>query len=414
MMVERKGSVIEIKGSADALGKITPFRTIASSMVRKVVESGRWFSFGNVIDEKQVNIITITNNKGRKLGDLLPDELFSLNGYRTKLYKYMLLDYMCYCEIPSEHRTADGMWKASFNKMIITSNMEVVADWLGISLEDATAKYGAYVREVDDGEPLFPYLKLTSKNGEHKVTKPRTNIDLEQRGIRVIPMFALMEGVNVLYEKLKSGSFDVTFVKDSGQVRVLNTTFCKEKVDQLYAGNESFVNSNWDLVYSGDFIGNSSLDRGYIRVFELGSSIYNNPTRSINFARIIGFSEAEPDMSFMYIDVDHVLETFNQCLYSRDWSEAEITELLEFLENFEVGTSRDLNGAKITSVAQLENWANLQNVQLSTVFVRRLALCMVACPWLFNGYTGTPDVLNDMKEATENSGSAPAELDWGF
>lgn len=414
-MIERKGTVVDLIGSTDLLGEVTPFRRIATGMVRNVVSQGKWFSFGNVIDKSQVNIITITNKSGQKLGDLLPEDLFSLNGYRTRLYKYMLLDYMCYCEIPSQHRTADGMWKASFNKMIVTSNVNVVAEWLGISVEEAEAKYGAYCRDVDDGEVMFPYLKLTSKNGERKVTKPRTNIDLEQHGIRIIPMFALEEGVNVLYEQLKKGSYDVTFIKDSGQVRVLNTTFDRELVDKLYSGNIEFVNTNWDLVYGGDFIGNSSLERGYIRVFELGSSVYNNPNRSINFARIIGFSAAEPDMSFMYIDLEHVLETFNSCIYSRDWSSEEISDLLENLENFEVGTTRDLNGAKINSVMQLENWASLQNVQLSTVFVRKLALCMIACPHLFNGYTGTPEVLTGMKEAKEeSSGSAPTDLDWGF
>lgn len=410
-MVERDGSVIKLVGEADKYGEVTPFRKIATSMVHQVVSQGKWFSFGNVIDKSQVNLITIPNANGKKLGDLLPEELFSMNGYRTKLYKYMILDYMCYCEIPTE-RKVDGVFKASFNKMIITSNMSVVAEWMGISLEEAEAQYGMYQRDVDDGEVMFPYLKLTAKDGVHKITKPRSNLDLEKHGIRVMPMFALKEGIDVFYNMLKEKSYDVTFLKDGGQVRVMNTTFGKEVVDALYPDNKEFVNSNWDRVYDGNFDTNPTMDRGYIRVFELGSSIYNNPTRSINFARIIGFNEAEPDMSYMYIDLESTLETFIKCLYSRTWSNEEIDELIESLETFEVGSTRDLNGAKVKSVMQLENWATQQNMLLSTTFVRSLALCMIANPHLFNGYTGTPEVLQGIK--TEESGSAPAELDWGF
>ena len=410
-MVERGNSVIQLVGNADSYGEQTPFRAVVRGMVKQVVESGKWFSFGNVIDKKQVNIITIPNNKGIKIGDMLPEELFSMNAYRTKLYKYMLLDYMCYCEIPTERRV-DGMFKASFNKMIITSNMSVVANWLGISLEEAEAQYGAYCRDVDDGEPMFPYLKLTVKDGVKKITKPRQNIDLERQGIRVMPMFALKEGVDILFDKLSKGCYDVTFVKDAGQVRVMNTSFGKDIVDALYSGNAEFVNYNWDRVYDGNFDTNPNMDRGYIRVFELGSSIYNNPTRSINFARIIGFNEAEPDMSYMYIDLDNTLETFIQCLYSRTWSDDEVSELVESLDDFGVGSTRDLNGAKVSSVMQLENWANQQNMLLSTTFIRSLALCMIANPHLFNGYTGTPEVLKGMK--SEESGSAPEELGWDF
>ena len=412
-MLERGegNSFIRMRGDADMYGEDTPFRNTVSNMVKQVVNGGRWFSFGNVIDKNQVNLITVTNGAGKKIGDLLPEELFSLNGYRTKLYKYMILDYMCYCEIPSERRV-DGMYKASFNKMIITSNIGVIADWMGISVEEAEAQYGMYRRVVDDGEVMFPYVKLVVKNGEHKITKPRTNLDLEKQGIRIMPMFALKTGVDTLFELLKEGSYDVTFLKDAGQVRVMNTTFNKELVDSLYSNNTEFINRNWSSVYSGDFGGNSTMDRGYIRVFELGSSIYNNPTRSINFARIIGFEKAEPDMSYMYIDLESTLETFIKCLYSRAWSDDEITELVESLDAFEVGSTREINGATVKSVMQLENWANQQNILLSTVFIRSLALCMIANPHLFEGYTGTPEVLNGIK--SEEEGSAPAELQWEF
>lgn len=410
-MVERGNSVIKLIGTADEYGEKTPFRKLTESMVSQVVEGGKWFSFGNSIDDRQVNIIKVKNSVGRKIGDLLPEELFSLNGYRTKLYKYMILDYMCYCEIPTE-RNVDGTYKASFNKMIITSNMNVIAEWLGITVDEAKKQYGMYIRDVDDGEALFPYVKLTKKDGVKKVTKPRTNLDLEKKGIRVVPMYALKTGVDILYNKMSAGSYDVLFVKDGGQVRTMNTTSGRDVVGKYYPDNKEFINMNWDKVYNGEFSMNPTIDRGYIRVFELGSSIYNNPTRSINFARIISFEEAEPDMTYMYIDLDSVLETFIKYLYSREWSHDEIAELVESLDAFDVGATRDFMGTKVGSVMNLENWANQQNMLMSTTFLRKLALCMIANPQFFDGYTGSPDVLSST--GTEDTGSAPEDLDWGF
>ncbi len=410
-MVERGNSIIKLVDSADEYGEMTPFRKLTEVMVASVVDKSKWFSFGNSIDNRQVNIIKQKNNQGKAIGELLPEELFSLNGYRTKLYKYMILDYMCYCEIPTE-RNVEGTYKASFNKMIITSNVGVIANWLGITIEEAEKQYGMYARDVDDGEAMFPYVKLIKKDGVHKVTKPRTNLDLERKGIRIVPMYALKTGVDILYNKMLKGSYDVMFVKDGGQVRTMNTTSGREVVDKYYPDNKEFINMNWDKVYNGDFGMNPTIDRGYIRVFELGSSVYNNPTRSINFARIISFEEAEPDMTYMYIDLDSVLETFIKYLYNREWSQEEITELVESLDAFEVGATREFMGTRVGSVMNLENWANQQNMLMSTTFIRKLALCMIANPQFFDGYTGSPEVLSSI--GTEDSGSAPEDLDWGF
>lgn len=411
-MLDRGNSVIQIIGESDFLGEMTPFRMLVSHMVTNTVNSGRWFSFGNVLDQRQVNLVRLANKDGKKLGDLLPEYLFESNEYRTRLYKYMLCDYMCYCESPTVRKTADFGYKSGFNKMIITSSPTAIANWMGISYEDAANMYANYVEHEDTGESLYPYVKLIKKDGENKISKPRTKLDLDQGGLRVIPMFALSTGLDVLYSKLKEDIYTVSFLKDSGQVRDMCTSFNKEKVLSLYAGYEDFVESNFEKIYDGDFYSNSTIDRGYVRVFEVGSSVYNNPTRSINYGRIISFERSEADMSFMLIDLDNALETFIGCLHTREWSLADIKELVSYFKTFEVGSEQTLNGAELSSVSSIETWANLQNVALSTVFQRQLALCMIANPHLFNGYTGSPEVLNQIKVNAEKA--APVDLDFGY
>ena len=417
-MIERTGITRyenKAKRVVDTFGELTMFRKISSAMVRQVVSEGKWFAFGKKADENQVDIFNIANDSGVKFGNMLEDGWFDTNAYRTRLYKYMLHDFLCYVEVPIVKRSEDlNGAKNSYNKMLITSNIEVVALYLGISTEEAESKYGSRLlyNEVDSGDPDYPYLKLyTTKEGERKITKPRSDLNLEQVGIRVIPLYALAEGVNLLYDILKKDTYDITFLKDSGQVRTLNTTFSNEKIKEVYGDGDSILRS-LQTVYDGDFLCNPTLERGYIRVFEMGSSIYNNPTRSINFARITKFEKAEPDLSYMYIDMDGVIDFFKDCLFNKDWTDEEIAEIVEAMDEFDVGSKREVKGVRVKTARQLEIWAEEQELLLSTVFIRQLALFMIAYPATFNGYTGTPQVLeNASTGGSTGEGLLPTDLD---
>ena len=284
-------------------------------------------------------------------------------------------------------------------------------------MEDTEKKYGRRLlyNEVDSGDPDYPYLKLySSKEGERKITVPRSDLDLEQAGIRVIPLFALAEGVDELFSMLKNDTYDVTFLKDSGQVRVLNTTFSEPKITEIYGDGDIIQRALRDI-YNGKFLSNTSMERGYIRVFEMGSSIYNNPTRSINFARIVKFEKAEPDLSYMYIDMDGVKDFFNQCVSDGTWSEEKIAELVKNLDEFEVGTKRDVNGTRMNTVSSLIMWAEEQELLLSTVFIRQLAMFMIAFPDIFHDYTGAPQIFENSETGgseTSGSGLLPADVDF--
>lgn len=414
--MERTGMLKHIDGdSRDYLGERTIFRQMCSEAVKVVVNKGNWFSFSSSKSKeiKQVDLMSVKNNQGKSLGSFVSCA-FSESMYRVAIYKYLLHDYLCYVEIPIVKREKDlNGFKNSYNKLIVTSNINVVAEWMGISVEEAQLIYGSRLSTVDvnDDSTSYPYLKLyETKEGERKITRPRSDMDLYQSGMRLVPVFALKAGVDLLYKKLQTGCYDVTFFKDGGQERVINTTFNIEKILSLYEGHEDFVKREIPTIYEGDFQNNPTFTRGYIRVFELGSSVYDTPTRSINYARITSIEEAEPNMSYVGIDLDSVMQEFEDRLYKI--KNLDVDEFVMMLEEFDVGTTRTVGskGEPITSVHQIDTWAKSQHLLLSTVFLRQLALFMIGNPQWFNGYTGKPYVTTN----NDNLGESPIDFGGDF
>lgn len=410
MEYKRKGIEKHISDSKDCdlLGEVTAFRQLVSKIVKETVAKGNWFSFCKKIDDSQYDIMSFTNAKGTKIGRFV-HELYPETSYRSAIYKYLLRDYLCYYEAPTviKDRESGYGFKNSYTKNLVTSNINVIAKWLEISPEDAKMLYGSRVEGVyeDNEYDLFPYVKLyETKDGTRKVTRPRKDLDLGIGGTRVVPLFALKEGVDVLYDLAKSDTYNVEFYKDGGQKRTINTTFSLEKIRELYSDN-NFISKGLQGMYDGDFLGNPTMERGYIRVFEMGSSIYDNPLRSINYARIIKFYKAEPDATYINIDLDGVLEAFVKGINNRAIKPSDIVEMLEM---YQVGSSRPKSSS---TVSDLEDWAYGQKMLLSTIFLRSLALFMLGNPQWFTGYTGTPKDYSSMAVSTDSQ-SVDDEFDF--
>ena len=392
---------VDADNQYDFYGARTPFRLLVGQLIPKVLKEGKWFGFYNKTAEKQVNLMSIKNSEDVKIGTMVA-EIYPNTLYRTAIYKYLLRDYLCYYEAPSGKR-GYGNYTSYYDKFIATSSIEVVAKWLDISLDEAKMQYGSRLNEVDidteDG--LFQYVKLyETKEGVRKVTKPRSDIDLGKSGIRITPIFALKEGVDYLYTLASEKSYEVTFMKDGGAERNMVITFNPDIIKEIY-GDTDFAQDGINSQYNGDFFNNSSLSRGFIRVFELGASMYDRPLRSINYARIVSFREKEPDLTYINIDLDSVLETFIDATRT---SSLNVKELINNLELFEVGTERTIKGAEIKNFLEIEEWAQQQYTLLGTVFLRQLALFMLGNPLMFKGYTGQPRevVVSDVAESFED------------
>lgn len=371
----------------DILGANTVFRQLTEAIVKNVVSDGKWFSFCTRIDKRQFDVMSQRNKDGVKLGHFAAS-IYPETVYRSAVYKYLIRDYLCYYEAPTVVKDVGGVgFRDSYNKFLVTANLYVIAYWLGISLEEANAQYGYRVDEAcEDNEcDMFPYVKLyETREGVRKVSKPRKDLDLGIEGTRVIPVYALKAGVDVLYRKCSSDFYSVDFFKDSGQERAINTTFDISKIREVY-GDGDFFRSGVEGMYRGEFLENPNLDRGYIRVFEVGGSRYDNPLRSINYARIVSFQKQEPDLTYIDIDLSSVINTFESGI---TMSGANISDVVEMLKIYDVGKINDQDTKKIGSILELNTWVEGQEILLSTVFLRQLALFMIGNPQWFDGYTG--------------------------
>lgn len=406
------------KPECDVFGEKTNFRLVVTNIVKGVVNNhNKWFSFCNRVDDSQVDVMSIQGNeKNPKLGTII-SRVYEECAYKVSIYKYLITEFLCYYEVPSVVKSSEGVngFKSGYSKCLITANVGVIANWLGVSYEEAKAQYGARVDganpKYDDGSNMIPYVKLyETKDGVRKITKPRSDLDLSTSGTRVVPVFALQVGVDALYNKLKECTYDVTFVKDSGQKRLINTTFNEDYIRSIYEEG-GYVDKAVESWYNGEFLKNSALERGYIRVFEVGASIYDSPLRSVNYARIVSFEKAEPDLAYINIDLDSVLSSFKDGIYSVKG--LSVSEVVESLKLFEVGSGYTINGVKLLSVNDLEVWADAQHMLLSTVFLRQLALFMMGNPQWFGGYTGAPKVITSSNDGAGMEAGADFDFELG-
>lgn len=416
-MFERVGIAGFVKGcseedSVDLLGYNTKFRHVVSKFVESAVKSGQWFSFCMRASESQVDLMSIKNASEDTLGHLVSGS-YPETIYRSAVYKYLLLDYLCYVEQPSVKKEyGSNSYTGTFDKYLATSNIEVVAKWMDIDVGEAMSKYGMNLTDCvnDNGCDMFPFVKLwTDKQGVHKVTKPRKELDLSKSGTRVVPLFALKQGVDTLFSLASKDFYRVSFMKDSSQIRNIVITFNAVKIRDIY-GDTDFFRDGVNAMYSGDFLDNPNLGRGYIRVFEVGGSIYDSPTRSINYARIASVEKVEEDeldLSYINIDLNSVQTAFSAGVMT---SYKHSAEIVESLKDFDVSGSDKLKEHATSN--DLDYWATSQVTLLSTTFLRELALFMIANPQWFNGYTGQP--ANSKGVPSESSDAGSAMPDFGF
>lgn len=383
-------------GEYDLLGVQNGFRKLSELYIKQLVDEGKWFTVCHKIDNRQEDIMQVTNNLGTKLGSYISN-VFEEGSYRTSIYKYLLMQFLCYIEVPTtSFKTDTGGFKRSFNKILATSNVEVIARWLGVDVEDVPTKYSDRVFgiDMDDGEDLLPYVKLTeTKEGIRKVSVPRMNIDVSERGTRIIPLFMLQAGVDALYPKLRDGMVKISFLKDGGQMRDIFSTLDFGKIRDIYGGGSFFDDSVNDS-YNGDFLENKSLAKGFIKIPEIGGSRYDGPTRSVSYSRIVGLSyNEEPDLSFINIDLSTVIEGFTDGVLANTKHASAIVDTLEAF-GIDGNAWRDTVEAKKKYInrdtSSLLQWVEERNLLFSTVFVRELCLFMLANPQWFSNFTGKP------------------------
>lgn len=393
-------SFLYASSSYDLLGTLNGFREFCTLYIDELVESGKWFTICNKIDDRQIDIMELENDTGYSLGQLI-DGIYEYGDYSSNIFRYMLANFLCYVEVPTvTFKTDIGAYKRSYTKVIATSCCEVIAEWLGVDIEELPMKYINRVSniEMDDGADILPYVKLTeSKEGVRKVTVPRLDLDVATEGIRIIPLFMLKSAVDSLYNNIKDTYARVSFMKDGGQIRDLVTTADVSRIKDIY-GDSDVYNDCVEGMYDGDFLSNKALSRGYIRLPEIGASRYEGLDRSMSYSRVIEVEYGvEPNLSFIDIDVSTVLPSFNNGLVSH---KKEASAIVDMLIAFNLDGGAWDEGSKYNrDFYSVIDWAESQARILSVVFLRELALFMMANIQWFPHFTGKPSE----EQGTEDS-----------
>ena len=403
-------SVVDYSSSdkSDIFGEKTYFRDLVTKLVKGIVDKGNWFSFCKKAHESQEDIMSVLNNKGKSLGAMTLEAIGYEDNYRVNLYRYLLNDYLCYCEIPSVVKQKDSVgFRDSYSKCLITTNISVIANWLGISYAEAKMFYGGRCdsNDFERDDDLTSYVKLTvSKDGIRKVSKPRKELDLQSKGLRISPLFALMDGIEELYNVCKKGFHDISYIKDSGQERTVNICFDYSELCNIYK-DKGLLAGAFEQQFDGRNVDLSQIERGYIRVIEVGTSLKSGPVRSLNIARIIKIKEAKPDLTFIDVVLEEVKDKFLNTLIT---SNLNFKEFADMLEIFKVGNGGVYNDKKISSLFELEVWVDQQEAVLSTPFLKQLALFMMGNPQWFSD---SKPVLTDEDDNEEDFGVDDLDFD---
>ena len=337
-------------------------------------------NFEGLVDKNKKLVKEIAEYVGNSIG---------LDADNIVNHKALFLDYLasigiCYVEVP-KFITKNGSPQHTYDKFMCTKNPKIIQAILkekgvdGSDLETIQNKYAVQLAPSDNDD--FWCVRINT-SGKTVVTKPIKAYDASK--IKLTPVFMLSEYMQGLKDHMNKEILEFTYLKDNDTERVLVTTTSRQIIEKFY-NNRQFIES---VLMGINFTG--KLNRGYIKVPELGSSIYDTGLRSLNIARILNIrklEEKDVDTTFINVDLESVMENFgNQIDYVALHNPDELPEVYKEL------TGEDLEDKELVSaqiVEKIKQYATSRSIMLSTTFHRQLHLFLVRNPFWFPLYTGT-------------------------
>lgn len=328
-------------------------------------------------------------------------------GYKMPNDKWMLFSYLlsvsvCYVEVP-KWVTKMGVRTATYDKFLCTRNPKLMGAWMGMPANEMQAKYSPRIKMGFNDHELhqLKLVKLNQSNKGNSITVPRSAVNCEE--IHCMPLFMLNAMVHGFRDKLNNSILRFTFLKDNGTERVLDTTLSNDILMKYY-NDTMFVSTMLSGVdIDGNNLGgihlSSRISRGFIRVPELGSSIYDETgVRALNLARITKIEEiSEIDDRYIHVDLNSVQNNFNECI---EWMVTKMPEALPVIYKDITEKDAELKTAPVL-VTELEEYVSNRIIIMSTEYKRFLHNYMVDHPNYFVYYTGKP---NKVTESSTNFG----------
>lgn len=298
---------------------------------------------------------------------------------------YMLSSCLCYVEVFDK-----GGSKGNSNlveKFYATRNRFIAANVAQISHSE-TSKYVNYLMPIlsDYKMESLRVLKLSRQKKGFKITQPRSAINFS-RAVRVTPLFfigAFMKGLMPLLEK---NIVKFTYVKDNGQERELITTLSKSIFEKYY-----------DKDYAEKAIKGCELklDRGYLRVPELGCSKYDESgLRAVNLSRITNIEVIDSiDSSYIEVDFNSIIPTFKAVIES-----VRNEEVLRLV--YQTLMNANAEGKSVVEMrSEIMIYVDGRFAIGTSTFQKELHNYMLKYNMVFKNYTGKP-----MKYALDTSDS---------
>lgn len=361
---------------------------------------------GGLIDQTMPMIDEVAKVRNEEYGIIKKSELNDKDK-RALFIHYLMATSICYCEV-EKWKTTNGVASKTYDKFLCTRNPAIMGAWMGMSPAEMQAKYSRRIQvdTADLNEGVLRYVKLLSSAKGNSISVPRTFASYEN--MRCVPLFMLYAWITGAKDVMQNNIVKFTFLKDNHTERELCTTLSEDIIRKYYKDN-LFISTmlsgvDIDSNQQGGMNLSSKVHRGYIKLPELGSSIYDSTgTRSLNLARILKAEVVdEIDTTFINVSLSSVVENFkNHIDYVAQNQPTSLAEIYNKLSATEKFTGEESSASIVNA---LYSYVDENEMLLSTSYQRQLHLFMISNPQWFTMYTGQPT--KGVSASTENFGVA--------
>lgn len=322
---------------------------------------------------------------------------------KTLFYQYLMTVSICYVEVEKWH-TVNGVNQPTYDKMLVTRNPQIMAAWMGTTVQEMQGKYSRRVSSLSSEleEGVIRFVRLNQSTKGNSISVPRNTFN--SKNMKCIPLFMLYAFQEGLFTVLSDSIVEVTFLKDNHTERTIYTTINEGIIRKFYT-DQIFIDTmlrgiDIKTVVQGSMKLSSKVHRGYIKVPEIGASQYDSTgTRSINMARISKMrkvDESEVDTTFIDVDLNSVVSNF---LDSIDYLGKKSPDLVKDVYKALLGSeAKELpdDTSLATYIELCSNEVLSKESILSTTYLRWLHNFMISNPVYFPLYTGKPTKISNM------------------
>lgn len=280
---------------------------------------------------------------------------------------YLLASCLCYVEVFDAGGNVD--------KYFATRNRFLAGALAGKS-EEESREYNSYLETyvTNYATKQLKVLKVRHNKSGFKIVKPRGYLDFN-RNVKITPIFFMSLFVDEINSILRERMVRFKYLKDNLIERELITTLSPEILLKYYEQE--------DVEKMISNVG-SKLDRGYIKLPELGLSKYDQTgVRALNITRITSLEMVnEFDTRFINVDFDNIMPAFKATI-----DNIRHPQILAAIYEDLAGERPEETNPMMLRVS-INAYVDSQYVLGTTQALRFLHMFMLQRPKIFVGYDG--------------------------